>query len=114
MSLITTSITYYRSTSFSFEATPTPPDGLTVSSGLFTVKENQYDTDATDATAIIKKSVAAVAGVCEFNIAPGDVADTVEPGAYWYSIHIVLSDGKIYPFASGKFNLKATSTNRES
>lgn len=113
MALITSSITYYRSTSFSFDATITPPTGLTVVTGLLTIKTNSFDDDATDNSAIVKKNVSAVGNVCTFNIAPADITDATDPGTLFYSIHVIMSDGKIYPFAAGKFILKADSTNRE-
>lgn len=114
MALITSPITYYRSTSYSFEATVIPPEGLSTTTGLFTIKSEPFDDSATDADAILKKTVSAVDDVCTFSIAPSDIPDSVEPGKLYYSIHMVMSDGNIYPFASGVFNLKATTTNRES
>ena len=114
MALITDKITYYRSTNFSFEATVTPPSGLTATEAFFTVKSTSFDDSATDADALVKKDVTPVSNVATINILPTDFADTVDPGNYYYSIHFVMSDGKIYPFASGKFILKATTTNRES
>ncbi len=113
MALITSSITYYRSTSYSFEATVIPPTGLTVVTGLFTIKTDSFDDVPTDDSAIVKKTVSAVSNVCSFSLDPGDITDATDPGTLYYSIHVILSDGKIYPFASGKFFLKATSTNRE-
>lgn len=114
MALITSTITYYRSTYFTIDVTVTPPDGLTATKALFTVKAEPFDTSATDTTAIVKKDVTLAANAGTIEIQETDVADTVEPGNYYYSIHIVLSDGNPYPFASGKFVLKADSTNRES
>jgi hypothetical protein len=114
MAIITSSITYYRSTSYSFDATVIPPSGLSTTTGLFTIKSTPFDADADDSDAVVHKDVAAVSNVCTFNILPTDFSDTDLPGNYYYSIHMIMSDGKIYPFASGKFILKATSTNRES
>lgn len=57
MSLITDAITYYRSTNYDLTASVTPPDGLSVVTGLFTVKTDEYDTDATDTDAIVPMSV---------------------------------------------------------
>lgn len=114
MALITDSITYYRSTSYQFQATVVPPDGLSVDTGFFTVKTEPYDSNATDTDAILKKDIAAVSNVCTFTIDPANIPDSVEPGTLNYSIHMLMDDGKIYPFAAGKFYLKATTTNRES
>lgn len=75
----------------------TPPEGLT----------------ATDATAIIKKDVALSSNSGTIEIENTDVADTVEPGAYFYSIYIRMDNNDVYPFANGKFKIVATPTNRE-
>lgn len=113
MAIISSTITYYRSTSYSFQATVVPPEGLTVETGLFTIKTESFDDDPTDDSAIVKKTVSAVDNVCEFDIAPTDITDATDPANLFYGIHMIMSDGKIYPFAAGKFNLKATPTNRE-
>lgn len=113
MALLTPTITYYRSTDFPLVANVTPPEGLTVVTGLFTVKTSQNDTDADDSTALLSKTVAASDDSCDFSIEPDDISDSTSPGTYYYSMHMVMSDGKIYPYAAGKFTLKATTTNRE-
>ena len=114
MALITSTITYIRSTYFEIEVNVTPPDGLNATELLFTVKEDKYDDSTTDTTAIIKKDVALTANSGTVVIQETDVADTVEPGKKYYSMHVVLSDGNPYPFASGVFQLVADTTNRES
>lgn len=113
MALITNEITYYRSTSYSFAITVTPPSGLSFTKAFFTVKTNKSDNDATDTSAILKRDATPVGDTATINIAPGDIGDSVDPGKYFYSIHVLLSDGKIYPFAFGRFTLIATTTNRE-
>lgn len=112
--LIKDTITYYRSTSFSFEVTVTPPEGLTATQAYFTVKQDKHDSDATDADSILKKDLALSSSAGTITIDPTDIDDSVEPGTMFYSIHVKLSDDSIYPFASGKFKLVATTTNRES
>ena len=112
--LIKDTITYYRSTSFSFEVAVTPPDGLTATNAYFTVKTDKFSSDVSDTDAILKKDLALSSNAGTITIAPNDIADSVEPATMFYSIHIKLSDGSIYPFASGKFKLVATTTNRES
>lgn len=91
----------------------TPPDGLTATEALFTVKADKYDSSATDATAVIKKDVALSSNSGTIEIENTDVADTVEPGAYFYSIYIRMDNNDVYPFANGKFKIVATPTNRE-
>ena len=102
MAIIKSKITYYRSTSYSFQATIDPPEGLTVAEGLFTIKSEPFDDDVTDSSAIVQKNVAAVDNVCTFNIEPGDITDATDPGTLYYSIHVIMDDDTIYPFASGK------------
>lgn len=113
MGLITSGITYYRSTYFPIEVSVTPPDGLTAAEALFTVKADQYDDSATDTTAIIKKDVTLTSNSGTIEIENTDVADTVEPGTYYYSIYIRMDNNDVYPFANGKFKIVATPTNRE-
>ncbi len=114
MALITSTITYYRSTYYTIEVEVTPPDPLTAATALFTVKADKFDDDSSDTTALVKKTVSLSGNKGTIAIEEGDIADTVDPGTYYYSVHTVLSDGNVYPFASGKFVLKATTTNRES
>ncbi len=113
MALITQNITYYRSTYFPITVDVTPPDGLTAAEALFTVKSDSYDDSATDSTAIIKKDVTLTANSGVIEIENTDVADSVEPGNYYYSIHVRMSNDDVYPFAKGKFKLVANTTNRE-
>ena len=112
--LIKDTITYYRSTSFDFEVAVNPPEGLTATDVFFTVKSDKYSPDASDTDAILKKDVTPSSNVGTISIAPNDIADSVEPGTLYYSIHVKFDDGNIYPFAAGKFKLVATTTNRES
>ncbi len=114
MALITSTITYYRSTYYEIEVEVTPPDPLTAVTALFTVKSDKYDDDSSDTTALVKKTVALTGNKGTITIEEGDISDTTDPGTLYYSIHTVLSDGNVYPFASGKFVLRATTTNRES
>lgn len=114
MALITSTITYYRSTYYTIEVEVTPPDPLTATTALFTVKSNKFDSDSTDTTALVKKTVSLSDNKGTIVIEEGDISDTTDPGTLYYSVHTVLSDGNVYPFASGKFVLKATTTNRES
>lgn len=114
MALITSTITYYRSTYYTIEVEVTPPDPLTAVTALFTVKSEKFDSDSTDTTALVKKTVALTGNRGTITIEEGDISDTTDPGTLYYSIHTVLSDGNVYPFASGKFVLRATTTNRES
>jgi len=114
MALITSTITYYRSTYYEIEVVVTPPGGLTATTALFTVKSEKYDDDSNDSTAVISKTVSLSDNKGTIVIEESDIADSVAPGTLYYSVHTVLSDGNVYPFASGKFVLKATTTNRES
>ena len=62
MALITSTITYYRSTYFTIDVSVAPPDPLTASTALFTVKADPYDDSATDTTAIIGHCLVALVG----------------------------------------------------
>jgi len=55
MALITSTITYYRSTYYTVEVEVTPPDPLTAAMALFTVKADKFDDDSTDTTALTRQ-----------------------------------------------------------
>lgn len=79
----------------------------------FTVKSTEYDTDATDATAVISKNITdgTVDGEAEIIIEPVDTA-TLTPGKYFYDIKVETSTGEIYKTDEGTIKLDASPTNR--
>lgn len=88
-------------------------DGITL---FFTAKTAQFDTNTSDATAIVKKTVSMSGPTTVFTINPEDVSDNVVAGKYFWDIKVKESDGPpkvILPAASGTFNLMAHPTNRE-
>lgn len=112
-------MTYVRSTTYSFTHNY-QKNGVDSNDGqvlLFTVKAAEFDSSTTDSTALLSKNIAMTGPNTVVTINPGDIADTVEPGTYFFSIHIKESDGPppvIYPGISGTFILVGDSTNRES
>lgn len=115
----TPTINYYRNTTFTFthiyqKNGVNSTDGIKL---LFTVKPVQNDDSASDATAILKKTVAMSGASTVVTINPGDLADTVAPGDYYFDIKIIESEGTppvIYQATAGKFTVIAEPTNRES
>lgn len=111
------SINYTRGTTYVISFTYTAPTYLGETL-LFTVKDVPYDTDATDVSnSIMTPKTISMTGTSfpqtvEVPIAPTDVADTVNPGKYFYSAKVVDTNGGEYIIASGPFVLSATSTNR--
>ena len=88
-------------------------DGQTL---FFTAKESQFDSDPTDGAAIVKKTISMSGPTTVFTLDPPDIADSIDPGKYYWDIKIKESDGPpkiIYPGASGIFNLLGNPTNRE-
>ena len=81
---------------------------------FFTVKADKYDSDETDASALIKKNITMSGPTNVIAVDPTDIADTVEPGKYYYDLRVKESGGNIYLVDSGTFTLVATPTNRES
>jgi len=112
-------ITYQRNTTYTITHIY-QKDGVLSSAGhllLFTVKQSQYDADSSDTAAIVKKSITMSGPTNNIIINPGDIADSVPPGTYYFDLLVVESTGPppvIYPAASGKFILTAQPTNRES
>ena len=74
MALITSTITYYRSTYYTIEVEVTPPDQLTATTALFTVKSEKFDDDSTDTTALVKKTIALTGNKGTIAIDEGDIA----------------------------------------
>lgn len=84
---------------------------------LFTVKEDEYDSNTTDTSALIKKDVTAhtdaANGVSSITILPTDTR-SLTPGTYFYSIKIDKNsnDTNVIELAEGKFVLDGDPTNR--
>lgn len=81
----------------------------------FTVKSNEYDTDDTDASAIVSKNITngAADGTCTITINPADTQD-VDPGTYYYDIKVdEQSNGTlVYKAVEGTIKLDGSPTNR--
>lgn len=83
----------------------------------FTVKSSEWDTSATDSTALITKNVTshtdAANGISTITITPADT-DDVTPGNYYYDIKVDEdSDGvTVYKIDEGRFVLDGSPTNR--
>lgn len=79
----------------------------------FTMKEAEYDTDATDTTALISKDITSgnSSGEATITINPSDTA-TLEPGTYYYDIKVEESGGNIYKVDEGRIKLDGSPTNR--
>jgi hypothetical protein len=110
-------ITYTRGTSYAQTYTYTAPTYFG-SMLFFTVKNEQFDSDATDTTNSIltPKSIPMTGSTFPqtvvVNIAPTDIADTVVPGTYYYSAKVKDTNGGEYVIDSGQFVLVGVSTNR--
>jgi hypothetical protein len=107
-------ITYTRGTSMSFGVTYSNDDGSTAVRALFTVKSVQNDSDPTDTTNSIMapKDITMTNNAGAVWINPSDVAVTVAPGKYYYSVHMIDSNNHDWPVDSGTFTLLADPTNR--
>lgn len=109
-------ITYNRGTTYRLTHKYTAPTYFGENL-IFTVKTVENDDDATDTTNIIMtpKEVAMSGSsfpqTTEIVIDPPDVAVTVDPGTYFYSIKVFDSNGDEYIADSGKFILTAVPTN---
>ncbi len=82
----------------------------------FTMKSVEFDTNATDTTALVTKNVTTgtAGGVATITLTPTDTYQT--PGTYFYDIKVdVNSDGvTIYKMDEGKIVLDGSPTNRVS
>ena len=104
--------TYSRTVNYSVNGVPTSLVGATV---RFTMKSTEYDTDATDSTAVVTKNVTngTADGVAVIALNPSDTA-TITPGKYFYDIKVdVNSDGiTVYKVDEGTIKLDGSATNR--
>jgi hypothetical protein len=114
-------INYNRGTSFSMSyqhkrnGEVEPLTGATI---FFTVKEDEFDASADDATAIVQKVITshddAAAGQSSIELEPTDIGVAVEPAKYYYDVKVKENDGKIYKMLEGRFILDGSPTNRVS
>ena len=110
-------IIYNRGTTYSLTHLYTAPIyfGSTL---YFTVKNVEYDADTTDITnSIMTPKTATMTGssfpqTTIVTILPTDIADTVPPQDYFYSLKVKDSTGAEYLADSGTFTLNASTTNR--
>ena len=87
---------------------------------FFTVKSTEYDSDLTDASAVLQKTKTtyvatgdnAAAGIAVITINPTDT-QSVAPGTYVYDIRVKNAAGEIYKLDEGKLVLDGSPTNRE-
>lgn len=90
---------------------------ITGSKILFTVKSVEYDSDTTDATAVITKTVSShtnpTAGISTITLVPSDTR-SLTPGDYYYSIKIDKNsnDLVVYELSEGTFTIDGDPTNR--
>lgn len=88
-------------------------ESLVGSTVRFTVKSEEYDTDATDTSALVKKNITdgTVGGEANIMLDPADTA-TLVPGTYYYDIKVESAGGEIYKCDEGKIKLDGSPTNR--
>jgi len=79
----------------------------------FTMKSDEYDSDMTDASAVVQKDVTSgdANGHAEIVLDPADT-DNVTPGKYFYDIKVEEASGAIYKVDEGKVTLDGSPTNR--
>lgn len=102
--------TYTIGVTYKKNGVPTTLVGATV---RFTVKTLEYDSNWTDADAIILKNVTDgnSSGQATITIDPTDTAQ-IEPGEYFYDIKVEEASGAIYKIDEGKIKLDGSPTNR--
>ena len=109
-------LTYPRTTTYTITHEYTGPYlGTTL---YFTVKSVQYNSDATDVTDSIMtpKNIpmtdTTFPQTTVITINPTDIADTVDPGNYFYDIKVLDTNGDVYLCTTGTFVLTASPNNR--
>jgi len=79
----------------------------------FTMKTAEYDTDADDSDASLKKNVTdgTADGTATISIDPSDTS-TLAPAKYFYDIKVEDADGNVYLIDEGTIKLEGSPTNR--
>lgn len=79
----------------------------------FTMKTSEYDTSASDTTAVIKKDITDgdADGQATIIIDPADTIN-LTPGDYFFDIFVEEASGARYKTVEGKIKLDASPTNR--
>jgi hypothetical protein len=97
-----------------YESDGTTPRTLVGATLYFTVKTSNTDTEATDASAVIKKDITshtnAAGGLS--TIVLTDTDTNITPKKYFYDIKIKEADSNIYLAQSGKITVGSNITNR--
>lgn len=80
----------------------------------FTVKDEEWDTDATDAQAQIVKNVTThddpAGGITTIELTPTET--NLTPAKYYYDIKVEDADGNIYKTVEGRLKIDGSPTNR--
>jgi hypothetical protein len=81
----------------------------------FTVKDEEFDANATDSNALVLKNVTSgnSDGYAEIVINPADTSN-IAPGNYYYDIKVQEAGAEIYKVDEGRFKLDGSPTNRTS
>lgn len=109
-------VTYVRGTTYTLTHTYAAPQYFGENL-IFTVKTVKNDDDITDLTnAVLVPKVIAMSGTSFpqktiIVIEPGDVAVTIPPGNYFYSVKVIDTNGQEFVVANGSFVLQAVPTN---
>ena len=112
-------LTYTRGTTYNLTHTYTAPTYLGATL-IFTVKNVPNDSDETDLTnALFTPKHVTMSGssfpqTTPITINPTDVAVTMQPGKYYYSVKVIDTEGEEFVVATGTFTLVAATTNETS
>lgn len=114
-----TTIKVHRGTAYTINYTHLDSDGnpidLTGQTVYFTVKDEEYDTDASDSVAEISVNVSSHSdptnGVTTWAL--NDADTYLEPGTYYYSILVEDASNDSVLVAKGKFKVLAHPANRQ-
>lgn len=97
-----------------YESDGTTARALSSCTVYFTVKDNQFDSDADDSGAALATSVtshtSAATGLTTFALTDDQL--NIDPKLYFYDIRVKEADGKIYKAQSGTCRINGSPTNR--
>jgi len=97
-----------------YESDGTTPRSLVGCTVFFTVKKSEWDTDLTDTTAVLKKTITShtddAAGLTLISLTTTDTY--VTPRSYHYDIRVKEADDKVYKVQEGRCVVDGSPTNR--
>lgn len=105
--------TYAITVNYTVDGAPADLTGATI---LFTAKTTEFDSDLTDSSAVIAKTITThsdpTAGISLITLDPADTQSLDPDTEYRYDIKVVTATGDVYKLNEGVLKIDGSPTNR--